>query len=266
MSEAETAAEPNGERIPFLSHLEELRSRLIKAALAVLGGFFAAYAVNDRIFEFVLAPLRDALPEGGKLSMLHPTEAFVSGLIVSFVAGIVLALPVIFFQTWRFVAPGLYAHERRYVWPFVAAATVFFLFGASFAYWVVFPAAFRVLLSYAGESIVPLLSMRSGLDFVLKLLFAFGIIFELPVVAFFLAKMGVITHKTFSKNRRYAIIAIFIVAAILTPTADVFNQSLMAGPLYILFELSIVIMRFAGPKPEAETEAEEDEAEEQPAS
>ncbi|MBI5443861.1 MAG: twin-arginine translocase subunit TatC [Deltaproteobacteria bacterium] len=252
------AEESNGEKLPFLAHLEELRSRLIKCALGVLVGFIACYSVSDRIFDFLVRPLGTALPKEGRLTILHPTEAFMTGLKVALVAGIVFALPVILYQIWKFVAPGLYAHEKRYVWPFVSAATGFFLAGASFAYWIVFPAAFKVLLGYAGESVLPLLSMRSALDFILKLLFAFGVIFELPVAAFFLAKMGLVHYKMLSGNRGYAVIAIFVVAAVLTPTPDIFNQLLMAGPLYVLYEVSILIVRIFGPKPSAEGAAEEE--------
>jgi sec-independent protein translocase protein TatC len=252
------AEEPESDKLPFLAHLEELRSRLIRCAFAVLGGFVLCYSFSDRIFNFLVEPLGRALPKEGRLTILHPTEAFMTGLKVALVAGIVVALPVILYQLWKFVAPGLYAHEKRYVWPFVFAATVFFLLGASFAYWVVFPAAFKVLLGYAGDAVLPLLSMRSALDFILKLLFAFGVIFELPVAAFFLAKMGLITHRTLSTHRGYAVVAIFIVAAILTPTPDIFNQLLMAGPLYVLYEISIVIARIFGPKPSAEEPLDEE--------
>ena len=237
------------DKLPFTAHLEELRTRLIKSGLAVLVGFFAAYGVNERLYWFVTKPLREALPKGGHLGMFHPMEGFMTGLKVSLVAGILFALPILFFQAWKFVAPGLYAHEKRYVWPFVAAATAFFLLGASFAYWVVFPVAFKILFAYGGDSIMALPSMESALDFPLKLLLSFGIIFELPVAVFFLAKMGLVSHRTLSRNRGYSLVGILIVAAVLTPTGDPFNQLLMAAPLYVLYEISIVVARVFGPKP-----------------
>lgn len=252
----ETAEAGDEDKLPFTAHLEELRSRLIKSGLSVLVGFFACYGINDRLYHVFTKPLREALPEGGHLGMFHPMEGFLTGLKISFVAGLILSLPVLFYQTWKFVAPGLYEHEKRYVWPFVFAATFFFLVGGSFAYFVVFPVAFKVLFGYAGEGAMALPSMESALDFPLKLLLAFGLIFELPVAVFFLAKMGLITSRTLSKNRGYSIVGILIVAAILTPTGDPFNQLLMAIPLYILYEVSIVVARVFGPKPEPESEPE----------
>jgi sec-independent protein translocase protein TatC len=240
----------DGDKLPFTSHLEELRSRLIKSGLAVIVGFFASYSVNERLYRVFTKPLREALPEGGHLGMFHPMEGFLTGLKISVVAGIVLSLPVIFYQTWKFVAPGLYEDEKRYVWPFVFSATFFFLVGASFAYFVVFPVAFKVLFGYAGEGAMALPSMESALDFPLKLLLAFGLIFELPVAVFFLSKMGLISHRTLSKNRSYSLVGILIVAAVLTPTGDPFNQLLMAVPLYLLYEISIIVARVFGPRPE----------------
>ncbi|MBI5018552.1 MAG: twin-arginine translocase subunit TatC [Deltaproteobacteria bacterium] len=244
-----------GERLSFVAHLEELRARLIKSGLAVIAGFFACYGFSEQLFAFVSRPIKDALDKaGGHMQILHPLEGFMTDLKVSFVAGMVLALPVILYQAWRFVAPGLYAKEKRYVWPFVTAASVFFLLGASFAYWMVFPVAFPILFGYAGKGVLPMPSKESALDLPLKLLLSFGLIFELPVVVFFLAKMGLITHRLLSKNRGYALVIILIVAAVLTPTGDPFNQLLMAGPLYILFEISIVVARVFGPKPSPEAE------------
>lgn len=243
------------DRLPFLSHLEELRSRLIKSVVAVAGGFFLCYGFSDKLFEFVSKPIKDALDKaGGHMQILHPMEGFMTDLKVSIVAGLVLALPVILYQVWKFVAPGLYAHEKRYIWPFVAAATSFFLAGASFAYWVVFPLAFPILFGYAGKGVLPMPSKESALALPLKLLLSFGIIFELPVVVFFLAKMGIVHYRMLSKNRGYALVGILIVAAFLTPTGDPFNQLLMAVPLYVLFEISIVVARVFGSKPDVEEE------------
>jgi sec-independent protein translocase protein TatC len=223
-------------------------------------GFAVCYNFSERLFEFVSQPIRDALDKaGGHMQILHPMEGFMTDLKVAFVGGLVLALPVILYQLWKFVAPGLYAHEKRYIWPFVTAATAFFLAGASFAYYMVFPVAFPILFGYAGKGVLPMPSKESALELPLKLLLSFGLIFELPVVVFFLAKMGIVNYKMLSKNRGYSLIGILIVAAVLTPTGDPFNQLLMAAPLYVLFELSIVIARVFGPKPEAEEPEEENE-------
>lgn len=260
---AEEQGEPledDGEKLTFLAHLEELRARLIRCGVAVLAAFAVCYGFSHRLLDFFQKPVKDALkPLGGKLSVLHPMEAFMTNLKVAFVASVFLALPVLLYQTWKFVAPGLYAHEKRYVWPFVGAATFFFLMGATFAYTLVFPVAFKILFEYAGEGVLTIPNMESALDFPLKMLLAFGLVFELPVVVFFLAKMGLVTHKTLSRNRGYSLVIILIAAAVLTPTGDPFNQLLMAAPLYVLFEISIVVARVFGPKPEAEEgEAGED--------
>lgn len=252
-----------GDKLPFMAHLEELRSRLIRCLLAGIVGFFVCYAVSDRIFLFIIGPLREALPPGNQPAVLKLTEGFVTYMKLSAVGGVILASHVILYQIWKFVAPGLYAHEKRYVWPFVFAATFFFLLGASFAFWVVFPFAFKFLLGYAVGPIRATISVGFYLDFALKLLLSFGLIFEMPVAAFFVGKMGLLSYRPLSQNRGYAVIGIAIIAAILTPTPDVFNQALMGVPLYILFEISIVVLKIFGPKPEPETKEEEEELEEE---
>ncbi len=186
-----------------------------------------------------------------------------TNLKVAFVGALFLALPVLLYQAGKFVAPGLYAHEKRYVWPFVFAATFFFLLGSSFAFWVVFPFAFKFLLGYAVGPIRATISVGFYLDFALKLLLSFGLIFEMPVAAFFVGKMGLVSYRPLSENRGYAVIAIAIIAAILTPTPDVFNQALMGVPLYILFEISILVLKIFGPTPEPKTK-DDDEPEEAP--
>ncbi|GAB4255883.1 MAG: hypothetical protein Kow0092_01430 [Deferrisomatales bacterium] len=242
-----------GDKLPFTAHLEELRSRLIKAGLALIGGFAACYAVSEQLFAFLVQPLTAALPEGSHLAMIRVQEGFLTHLKVALLAGVFLASPVILYQAWKFVAPGLYPHEKRYVWPFVGTATVFFFAGAAFAYWVVFPFGFRFLLAYAQGTIQASISMDAYLGFATRLLLAFGAVFELPVVVFFLAKMGLITYRPLVQGRGYALVIIFIVAAILTPP-DVFTQLLMAAPLYILYEISIVVARVFGRAPEEEEE------------
>jgi len=233
-----------GEKLPFTAHLEELRSRLIKCLAAVIGGFAACYSVSDPLFLFFVRPLVAALPEGSHLAMLSVQEGFVTHIKIALLAGVILATPVIFFQAWKFVAPGLYTHEKRYVWPFVGTATVFFLIGANFAYWVVFPFGFQFLLGYAVGAIQATISIDAYLGFATKLMLAFGAVFELPVVVYFLAKMGIMTHEPLARNRGYALVVIAILSAVLTPP-DVFTMGLMMVPLYLLFEISIIVARVA---------------------
>jgi sec-independent protein translocase protein TatC len=249
LPEAETELE--GEKLPFTAHLEELRQRLIKCFAAVIAGFAVCYGFSEVLFGFFVAPLLEAMPERGHLAMLRVQEGFLTHLKISLLAGLFLASPVVLYQIWKFVAPGLYPQERRYVWPFVGVATCFFFGGAAFAYWLVFPFGFQFLLGYASETIQASISMDAYFGFATRLMLAFGVVFELPVVVFFLAKMGVITYKPLARGRGYALVVIFIVAAILTPP-DVFTQMMMAAPLYILYEISIVVARMVGAREEAE--------------
>lgn len=252
-----TPEHPEAERLPFTAHLDELRQRLIKCGAALIAGFFACYGVSEWLFQFLVRPLEAALPEGSHLSMLRVQEGFLTHLKLALLGGLFLVAPVLLYQVWKFVAPGLYPQEKRYVWPFVGWATLFFLAGASFAYWVVFPFGFRFLLTYAGGAVQASLSIEAYLGFATKLLLAFGAVFELPVVVFFLARMGVVTHHTLAGARGYALVVIFIVAAILTPP-DVFTQTLMAVPLYGLYEVSIWVARvFGRPADESDRAAAE---------
>jgi sec-independent protein translocase protein TatC len=245
------------DRLPFTAHLEELRSRLIRCLVAVILGFAGCYSFSATLFDFVFAPLVKVLAEqGGTLAMHRVQEAFLTHLKISLLAAVFASSPVILYQMWKFVAPGLYSHEKKYVWPFVATATAFFFSGAAFAYWVVLPFGLDFLIGMAaGEQVQAILSIEAYLGFSTKLMLAFGIVFELPVVVFFLARMGIITHEPLAKNRGYALIVIAVVAAILTPP-DVFTQMMMAVPLYVLYEISIVVARVCARKREA-IEAEE---------
>lgn len=248
------------EKVSFTEHLEDLRATVIKSFLAVLAGFILCYIYSRELYAFLVIPLNDAMPEGGQVAMISVTEGFITFLKVSLLGGILAASPVIFYQIWKFVAPGLYTHEKRYIWPFVFSATIFFLLGAAFAYFVVFPFGLKFLLEFPGPEISPTISMGQYLSFTTKLLLAFGAIFELPVVVFFLARMGLIHYSTLAKGRGIALVVIFIVAAVLTPP-DVFTQFLMACPLYILYEISIWVARVFGTADQLADEAREDATE-----
>ena len=227
-------------QMPLTAHLEELRWRLVKALLAVGVAFIAVYNVSDLLFEFLTRPLI-ALQEGPvQLIGTGVTEAFFTKLKVSFIAAVFLASPVIFYQLWMFVAPGLYDTEKRYARPFVFFATIFFVLGASFCYVVVFPVGYRFFLAeYATIGVSPSIRISEYLSFTARMLLAFGITFELPVVTFFLARLGMVTHQLMLSYFRYAVLVIVIIAAVLTPGPDVASQMLMAGPLLVLYVLSI---------------------------
>jgi sec-independent protein translocase protein TatC len=235
-------------RMPLTAHLEELRWRLVRALLALGVAFGVCYWFAEPLFVFLVRPLAALRPGEPLIIGTGVTEAFFTKLKVSFIAALFAASPVIFFQGWRFVAPGLYESEKRLAVPFAVAASFFFVLGASFCYWLVFPVGFRFFLAeYASISVAPQIRISEYLTFASRMLLAFGVTFELPVVTFFLARLGVVTHRTLLGMGRYAIVVIFIVAAVLTPGPDVASQLLMAAPLLVLYALSIVVAWFAAP-------------------
>jgi sec-independent protein translocase protein TatC len=238
-------------QMPFTAHLAELRKRLIICFIAIGLGFAAAYAFSAEIFEWLVQPLIKVLPPGNKVVFTALPEAFFIYLKASLIAGIVLASPVVFYELWMFVAPGLHQREKKFVLPFVLISTLLFASGALFGYYVVFPVGFRFLISFSTENIRALPSLQLYLSFCLKLLLGFGLVFEFPVLAFFLGRAGIINSRMMAKNRRIAILLVFIIAAVLTPP-DVVSQILLAVPLYLLFEGSILIVRFTGKKPDVE--------------
>jgi sec-independent protein translocase protein TatC len=226
-------------QMPFTAHLAELRSRLIKSTLAVAVAFFACFAVVDEIFTVLAAPLRRLQIRGLMLIGTAVTEAFFTKMKVSFVAAVMLALPVLLWQAWQFIAPGLYEHEKRYTRSFVFFGSFFFIAGASFCYAIVIQEGLDFLLHrYEVIDIQPLLQVGDYLSLVSRLVLAFGVMFELPVLAFFLARVGLIDHRFLIRHSRYAIVAIALFAAVLTPP-DLISQVLLMVPLTLLYILSI---------------------------
>jgi len=245
------------EKQPFLSHLEELRKRLIACAIAAGIGFILSYIFAEHLFQILMSPLKAQLPEGDKLIYTNLPEMFLTYLKSALVSGILVSSPYIFYQLWMFIAPGLYQRERKYVIPFVIFSTILFVGGALFGYFVVFPFGFKFFLGFSNESIQALPSVKQYFSFSIKLLFAFGVVFELPVVVFFLTKIGVVTPSLMKRKRKYAILLTFVMAAILTPP-DVITQCMMAGPLIVLYEISIMISKMAGGKKVSDEEAVEE--------
>ncbi len=240
----------------LMDHLGELRTRLVRCSIAVIVGFFACWAVVDPIFDVLVNPLLAVLPKGSHAIYTTLPEAFFTRMHIAFVAGVFLSSPMIFYQVWSFIAPGLYEEEKKYIIPIAVMSALFFICGGAFCYFVVFPYAFSFFVSFATEEIVAMPKVSDYLSFVLKLILAFGIIFEMPLFAFFLARMGVVTAAMMRKVRRYAILSIFIVAAILTPP-DVVSQLLMACPMLILYEISIWVAAAFGRKPKTEKNADD---------
>ena len=234
-------------KLPLTGHLQELRKRLILSFIAIGAGFILCYAFADSIFNILAAPLIKVMPAGGSLIFISVAEAFFTYMKVAFIASVILVSPFVLYQIWAFVAPGLYQKEKRYVIPFVLGGSLFFAMGVLFAYFVAVPIGFKFLLGYATDFIKPMPSMKEYLSFSIKFLLAFGLVFEFPVVLVLLARIGVIDAKTLARQRKYAILLIFIFAAVVTPP-DFISQVLMALPLIGLYELSICLSKIVGKK------------------
>ena len=228
-------------QLSLRDHLLELRQRLKWAVIWLGVGFCASYYWSQQIFHFMMRPVLAALPEGEKsLHFSSSIEPFMIYLKVGLYSGLFVASPMIFWQIWRFVAPGLYRKERKTIMPFVAAATLFFVGGAAFCYLVILPPAFQFLINTAGPDIKPVLMMDDQLGLVMMMLLAFGIIFELPLILTLFAMIGIVDWKFLSKYRRHAIVVNVIIAAIVTPTGDPFNLALMALPMMLCYELGVL--------------------------
>ena len=234
-------------KLPLATHLQELRKRLILSFIAVGGGFALCYTFAEKIFDILAAPLLKMMPTGGSLIFTSVAEAFFTYMKVAFISGLILASPFVLYQIWAFVAPGLYRHEKKYVVPFVLAGSFFFAIGILFAYYVALPVGFKFLLGFATDFIKPLPSMKEYLSFSIKFLLAFGLVFEFPVVLVLLARIGVVDAKTLARQRKYAILLIFIFAAIITPP-DIISQVIVALPMIGLYELSILLSKLFGKK------------------
>jgi len=250
------------EKMPLTSHLEELKTRLTRILVAVGIGFGFCYLFKDWSFRAITRPLVDAMPAHSSMIFTGLPEAFFIHMKIAFFASLFLTAPYTLFEIWRFVSPGLYKKEKRFVFPFVFFSTILFVGGILFGYFIALPPAFRFFVSFSTDFLKPMISFKEYLSLTLKFLLAFGICFEMPVFIFFLAKLGVVNAKMLSKKRRYAILIIFVVAAILTPSPDAISQILMAVPLMVLYEVSIFVAKFArreNPAPQDTEDAEKEE-------
>lgn len=242
-------------KMPLTAHLTELRTRLIRALLAIFVGFSICYAFADGLFVFLAAPLVE-LAHADPNASVHligtgVAEAFYTKLKVAVIGGIFIASPFVLYQIWQFVVPGLYDSEKRYARPFVLFGTLFFVAGGAFCYYVAMPLGYKFFVAeYATINVSPEIRISEYLTFTSRMLLAFGVIFELPVGTFFLARIGLVTHQMMLRSLRYAIVAIFIVAAVLTPP-DVASQLLMAGPLLVLYVISIGVAYVFGSRSKA---------------
>ncbi len=248
----------------LLEHLKEFRKRLTRIVVIVFIGFFVCYNFAELAYNFLADPLKAAMPEGSSLIYTSPPGAFFVYLKVSLVLSFFATSPYSFYQIWAFIAPGLYKEEKKMLMPLSFFSAFFFISGATFCYYLVFPIAFQFFMGFATDAIVPMISIEEYLSFVLKLLIAFGLVFEMPLFAFFLARLGLLTAQRMRSWRKYAILVIFITAAILTPP-DIFSQLLMALPMLVLYEVSVLIAAIVAKKKVEENaenaeDAEEDEA------
>ncbi len=250
-------------------HLVELRKRLGLSVLSVFIAFIIAFVFHEAILEWITAPLNEALAQVAHLSKkaadgmvtTHQVGgAFFVALKVSFFAGLIGALPFILYQIWLFIAPGLYSNEKKMVLPFVMGGTVMFVVGVLFAYYVVTPFGFQFLITFGSFLYTPLINIEDYVGFFTKIMMGFGLAFELPVFAYFLALLGLVTDKTLKDFFRYAVLIIFVLAALLTPP-DVLTQLLMAAPLIILYGVSILIVKMVNPHIPDEDEDEENDEE-----
>ncbi len=223
---------PNAREMTLVGHLGELRRRIVVSVIAVVAGTLAAYFYIDELMRFVTAP-------AGKLYFMSPAEGFFAYLKLAVFAGFMLALPVVLWQVWAFVAPALTSGEKKWAFIMVPGAVLLFFTGVAFAYLLVWPAAVKFFLGFGSESLQPMLSLGQYLSFLFSFILPFGIIFNLPLALLVLAKMGIISSNFLAKQRRMMILVAFIVGGIITPTPDIFTQTMMAIPIILLYEASI---------------------------
>lgn len=227
----------------LISHLLELRSRLLRAVVAVAIAFIPLAFFSDTLFSIVAHPLIEKLPEGTSIIATSVVAPFMTPLKLALVAALFVAMPYVLYQIWAFVAPGLYRHEKRFALPLFVSSVILFYVGVAFAYFVVFPLMFAFLTATTPEGVRMMTDMSSYLDFTLLLFFAFGVAFEMPVATVLLAATGLVKVESLKKNRGYVLLGIFVVAAFLTPP-DAISQSFMAVPMYVLYELGILLAQY----------------------
>jgi sec-independent protein translocase protein TatC len=227
-------------RMGFFQHLDELRKRLVVSLLAVLIGFLAAWAWAPEIFDFLARPIRSALPPGQNLAYTTLTEPFLMYFRVALLAGTLIASPVVLWQVWLFIAPALYRREKRYVVPFVVFGALFFLSGCAFAYYQAFPLVVRFLVK-VGQPFQAVITINEYLSMATKLILALGLCFETPILVFFLTRIGIVSERWLLKKFKYAVLLIFVISAVITPTPDMATQAVFALPMIALYLLGIGI-------------------------
>jgi sec-independent protein translocase protein TatC len=249
-------AKKSPDEMTFLEHLEDLRKRLFYSFIAVFVGVIPCWIFAKPLYNILARPVTRYLPAGTKLAFTHLTAPFMLYMKTAFLGGLVLTSPFIFLQLWYFVAPGLYRKEKKYVFPFVFMTSFFFVLGVLFGYTIVFPWACRFFITL-GSDFQPVITVDQYFTFALRILLGIGLIFELPTLVYFLSRIGVITARWMIKNFKYAVLAIFIIAAVITPTPDMITQSIVAVPMIGLYGISILIALVVRKNKERRKKAEE---------
>lgn len=266
MSKNEQEQEAADQEQPFLSHLVELRDRLLRSIVGVLLVFLGLFPFANEIYVFVAGPLQAQLPEGARMIATEVASPFLTPFKLALVASIFVAMPWILYQAWAFIAPGLYRHERRMVMPLLFTSSVLFYAGVAFAYFVVFPLVFAFMTSTTPVGVEMMTDINRYLDFVLTVFFAFGLAFEVPIATIVLVWTGATERKSLVAKRPYIIVGAFVVGMVLTPP-DVISQTLLALPMWVLFEVGVVFARFYEPKPDPAADSDEadlDELDDEP--
>jgi sec-independent protein translocase protein TatC len=241
--------DPAKGEMSFLQHLDELRKRLMRAVIGVGVGFLVCLWPARTVYGYLVRPVVDHLPEGEKLAFIHLPDPFLLYMKVAFLTGIFLASPYVVIQLWLFIAPGLHPKERRYALPFIVFSSLFFIGGGLFAYYVVLPPACAFFIQQGLDwDFRPVITARELLSFESKIMLGMGAVFEMPILTFFLARLGIVTAGFLWRNFKYAILVIFILAAVLTPTPDIVTQSLFAAPMLVLYLLSLGVAAVFGRK------------------
>ncbi len=233
--------EDAGAKMSFLDHLDELRKRLINCLIALVVGCIISFIFINRTFEFVMLPLYKMLPPGGSLIFTQGSEAFILYVKVGGLVGLILAIPLILVQVWLFIAPGLYSNEKKFAIPFVLFSTVFFMVGALFSHYVAFPWTWKFFIGFQTPYMTFMPKISEAFSLYVTMLLGFGLIFQMPTVVLFLARMGVVSARFLIQHTKYAILIIFIIAAVISPGTDPMSQILMAGPMLGLYGISILV-------------------------
>jgi sec-independent protein translocase protein TatC len=226
-------------KMSFLEHLDELRKRIIYVAVSIFVGFVIAFFFIQQLFDFVMKPLQAGLPAGDHLVYTEPTEAFVLYLEIAAIAGLVIALPLVMTQVWLFIAPGLYSHEKKMAIPFIVMSSVFFILGAAFSHYVVFPLTWKFFVSFTSDYLTFMPRIEPAFSLYIKMILAFGLVFQMPTIVLFLARMGVVTARFLWRHTKYALLIIVIVSAIVTPDGGGVSLVAMSVPLFFLYLFSI---------------------------